>query len=76
MAMTAISGSHVCNRPLGLVSLARLPDFLALMKPRVMSLAVFTALVGLIIAPGDLDPLLAIYCSPRDCRGRWRRRRA
>jgi len=35
-----------------------LPDFLALMKPRVMSLAVFTALVGLIIAPGDLDPLL------------------
>jgi cytochrome o ubiquinol oxidase subunit III len=24
------------------------------MKPRVMSLAVFTALVGLIIAPGDL----------------------
>ena len=28
------------------------------MKPRVMLLAVFTALVGLIIAPGDLDPLL------------------
>src|SRR5438874_12407393 len=37
---------------------ARLPDFVALMKPRVMMLAVFTALVGLIIAPGDLDPLL------------------
>jgi len=29
-----------------------------LMKPRVMLLADFTALVGLIIAPGDLDPLL------------------
>ena len=28
------------------------------MKPRVMVLAVFTALVGLIIAPGHLDPLL------------------
>ena len=36
----------------------RVPDFVALMKPRVMLLAVFTALVGLIIAPGHLDPLL------------------
>ena len=32
-------------------------DFFALMKPRVMLLAVFTALVGLIIAPADLGPL-------------------
>jgi protoheme IX farnesyltransferase len=38
---------------------ARLADFFSLMKPRVMSLAVFTALVGLMIAPGHLDPLLA-----------------
>src|SRR5262245_65564593 len=37
----------------------RLPGFVALMKPRVMSLAVFTAFVGLAIAPGHLDPLLA-----------------
>ena len=36
----------------------RLPDFVTLMKPRVMSLAVFTAIVGLMIAPGHLDPLL------------------
>jgi heme o synthase len=36
----------------------RLPDFIALMKPRVMLLAVFTALVGLAIAPGHLDPVL------------------
>jgi protoheme IX farnesyltransferase len=35
-----------------------LPDFVSLMKPRVMLLAVFTALVGLVIAPGHLDPLL------------------
>ena len=35
----------------------RVPDFMALMKPRVMLLAVFTALVGLMIAPGDLDPI-------------------
>jgi predicted DNA-binding transcriptional regulator AlpA len=36
----------------------RLPHFVALMKPRVMLLAVFTAPVGLMIAPGHLDPLL------------------
>src|SRR5262249_24593369 len=37
---------------------ARLPAFITLMKPRVMALAVFTALVGLMIAPVRLDPLL------------------
>ena len=36
---------------------ARLSDFVTLMKPRVMLLAVFTAVVGLVIAPGDLAPL-------------------
>ena len=36
----------------------RLPHFVTLMKPRVMVLAVFTALVGLIMAPARLDPLL------------------
>src|SRR3954452_9485014 len=36
----------------------RLSAFLALMKPRVMLLAVFTAVVGLVIAPGHPDPLL------------------
>ena len=35
----------------------RLSGLLTLMKPRVMSLAVFTALVGLLIAPGHLDPI-------------------
>src|SRR5277367_1954798 len=39
-------------------SLTRLPDFVALMKPRVMALAVFTALVGMAIAPAHLDALL------------------
>ena len=33
---------------------ARLADFVTLMKPRVMALAVFTAVVGLLIAPGDV----------------------
>src|SRR5262245_64311598 len=39
---------------------ARLPAFVALMKPRVMSLAVFTALVGLLIAPARPDPFLGL----------------
>src|SRR6202040_903020 len=40
-------------------------DLVALMKPRVMSLVVFTALVGLLVAPGHLDPLIgfvALLC--------------
>ncbi len=35
-------------------------DFVELMKPRVMSLVVFTSLTGLAAAPGDLHPVLAI----------------
>ena len=35
-------------------------DFISLMKPRVMSLVVFTALVGLIMAPGSPHPVLAV----------------
>ncbi|MGZ5852800.1 MAG: heme o synthase, partial [Xanthobacteraceae bacterium] len=33
-------------------------DFIALLKPRVMSLVVFTALVGMAVAPGNLHPVL------------------
>jgi protoheme IX farnesyltransferase len=42
-----------------LISNADPGDFLALMKPRVMSLVVFTALVGLMIAPGNIHPVIA-----------------
>jgi len=35
----------------------RLPHFVTLTKPRVMALALFTAFVGLMIAPTRLDPL-------------------
>jgi heme o synthase len=35
-------------------------DYVALMKPRVMFLVVFTALVGLVAAPGSMHPVLAI----------------
>jgi protoheme IX farnesyltransferase len=40
-------------------------DYVALMKPRVMSLVIFTALVGLMIAPGGIDPsggAIALLC--------------
>jgi protoheme IX farnesyltransferase len=42
----------------GAYLIGRLADFFSLMKPRVMLLAVFTAVVGLVIAPGHLDPVL------------------
>ena len=35
-------------------------DYFALLKPRVMSLVIFTAFVGIIAAPGTLHPLLAL----------------
>lgn len=41
------------------ISEAEVGDYLALLKPRVMSLVVFTALVGLVIAPGHFHPILA-----------------
>ena len=34
-------------------------DFVALLKPRLMSLCVFTALVGLVVAPVAVNPVLA-----------------
>jgi protoheme IX farnesyltransferase len=40
-------------------SLASAGDYLALMKPRVMSLVVFTSLVGLAVAPVGLHPMTA-----------------
>jgi protoheme IX farnesyltransferase len=42
------------------ISEAGVADYIALLKPRVMSLVVFTALVGLVIAPGSFHPVLAI----------------
>ncbi|HEY1934575.1 MAG TPA: heme o synthase [Acetobacteraceae bacterium] len=34
-------------------------DWIALLKPRVMSLVVFTGAIGLLVAPGHLNPVLA-----------------
>jgi protoheme IX farnesyltransferase len=41
-----------------LISNADPEDFIALLKPRVMSLVVFTALVGLVLAPGAINPVI------------------
>src|SRR5262252_8866026 len=46
-------------------SIASVGDYVALMKPRVMSLVVFTALVGVVIAPGHIHPMIgftALLC--------------
>lgn len=40
------------------ISLAGPRDFYELLKPRVMQLVVFTALVGLVIAPGSINPFI------------------
>jgi len=40
-------------------SIAGAGDYIELMKPRVMSLVVFTALVGLYVAPGHMHPVMA-----------------
>lgn len=40
-------------------------DFFELLKPRVMSLVIFTALVGMILAPVTIDPVIAfisLFC--------------
>jgi protoheme IX farnesyltransferase len=55
-------GSRAAIHP---VSEASVGDYLALMKPRVMSLVVFTALVGLMVAPAHVHPVIgfaALLC--------------
>src|ERR1700684_1382468 len=46
-------------------SIAGVGDYIALLKPRVMSLVVFTAFVGLLVAPGHVHPVIgftALLC--------------
>jgi protoheme IX farnesyltransferase len=42
------------------LSNASVGDYVALLKPRVMSLVVFTALTGLAMAPGHVHPVIAV----------------
>jgi heme o synthase len=45
--------------PLSAAPTAGVADYIEILKPRVMSLVVFTGMVGLVLAPGHLHPLLA-----------------
>ena len=67
--MSLVSEGADLTKPLraGLAepSLAGVGDYVALLKPRVMSLVVFTALVGLLVAPGHVHPVIgftALLC--------------
>jgi protoheme IX farnesyltransferase len=53
------------TRSAALTGEARVEDYLALLKPSVMQLVVFTAIVGLVVAPGTINPLvglIAVLC--------------
>ena len=39
--------------------IATVSDYFALLKPRVMSLVIFTGLAGIVVAPGTINPLTA-----------------
>ncbi|HJR55569.1 MAG TPA: heme o synthase [Rhizomicrobium sp.] len=47
--------SHTLTEP----RVTTVGDFFALLKPRVMSLVVFTGLAGIVAAPGEVHPLIA-----------------
>jgi protoheme IX farnesyltransferase len=56
--------SVVAERPESIaqaeLNFASVGDYIALLKPRVMSLVLFTGIVGLVLAPGHLDMATAI----------------
>ncbi|RCL01900.1 MAG: protoheme IX farnesyltransferase [Candidatus Tokpelaia sp. JSC188] len=51
---------HPINAEINNKEAAYTDDYIILLKPRVISLVVFTAFVGLVIAPGHMNPVLAI----------------
>ena len=57
MSEVQVSAASYSSTP---ATVASAGDYIALMKPTVMSLAVFTAAVGMAIAPVHLHPVLAI----------------
>ncbi|MGB3897236.1 MAG: heme o synthase [Mesorhizobium sp.] len=57
--MALIDDTQIDNAALRM-SEATAGDYFALLKPRVMSLVVFTAFVGLVAAPVAINPLLAV----------------
>jgi heme o synthase len=64
--MTDITAADPSSKPASFaISEASVEDYVALLKPRVMSLVVFTALVGMMVAPVHVHPVLgfaALLC--------------
>ena len=58
--MTGLTAEGALQGPIASTAEPSVRDFIELMKPRVMSLVVFTSLAGLFAAPGQLHPVLAI----------------
>lgn len=56
----ALAEDRLIDEPGFRMSEATAGDFFALLKPRVMSLVVFTAFVGMVAAPVTINPLLAV----------------
>ncbi len=50
----------MANAATGFAGGGEVADYIALLKPRVMSLVVFTALAGLYLAPGPIHPVIAL----------------
>lgn len=57
--MADLTAQTISAEAVPLTGAASVRDYVALLKPRVMSLVVFTGFVGLAIAPGDIHPVLA-----------------
>jgi heme o synthase len=69
MSMAGIRAGHRGDQPAASfdpsAGKAKLKDWIALLKPRVMALVVFIGLIGLLVAPGHLDPVrsfIAVLC--------------
>jgi len=66
-SLTAQPGAEIVSVP-GLPASSALPavdfstagDWFRLLKPRVLTLVVFTGLIGMLVAPGHLHPVLAV----------------
>jgi protoheme IX farnesyltransferase len=71
--------AQTLSRAFDAASPARVRDYVDLLKPRVMSLVVFTGLVGVMIAPGHLHPFtaalavlaIALGSGAAGCINRW-----
>jgi protoheme IX farnesyltransferase len=56
--MTDITADQRSDSASFVISEASVSDYIALLKPRVMSLVVFTALVGMMVTPGHVHPVI------------------